>query len=244
MTNFARSSLALVLRAVFGGAKSCALVKLFMICPPVGSRQSTMAKFLPLDRGYLMAIKPSKLGTQSWNWGPKLRSDSDCSRPTSTGGPRGATPGPDFEKEKEKSAKRLWFLSFPFLISLSPDSVVFRMARVCFSQCSKHRDYCIAQEFGGMRACIAYERLNELQRRRLLRRTCAHNPVPLLIGEHREVLHRLHISPTGQRFRRAWDVDVPPSALSAALEGLTIACQLARVFDCSRRAPCKGHGHN
>ena len=55
MTNFARSSLALVLRAVFGGAKSCALVKLFMICPPVGSRQSTTAKFLPLDRGYLMA---------------------------------------------------------------------------------------------------------------------------------------------------------------------------------------------
>ena len=35
MTNFARSSLTLVLRAVFGGAKSCALVNLFMVCPPV-----------------------------------------------------------------------------------------------------------------------------------------------------------------------------------------------------------------
>jgi hypothetical protein len=33
MTNFARSSLALVLRALIGGAKSCALVNLFMICP-------------------------------------------------------------------------------------------------------------------------------------------------------------------------------------------------------------------
>jgi hypothetical protein len=32
-TNLARSSLALVLRAIFGGAKSCALVNLFMICP-------------------------------------------------------------------------------------------------------------------------------------------------------------------------------------------------------------------
>jgi hypothetical protein len=42
-----------------------------------------------------------------------------------------------------------------------------------------------------LRARIAYERLNDLQRRRLLRRTSAHNPVPLLIGEHREVLHRL-----------------------------------------------------
>src|SRR5262245_2731260 len=93
-----------------------------------------------------------------------------------------------------------------------------------------------------MRARIAYERLNELQRRYLLRRTSAHNPVPILIGEHREVLHRLHISPTGQRLPRAWDVDVPPGALNVALEALTIACQLARVFDCSRRAPCKSHG--
>jgi hypothetical protein len=36
MTNFARSSLVLVLRAFHGGAKSCALVNFFMICPPVG----------------------------------------------------------------------------------------------------------------------------------------------------------------------------------------------------------------
>jgi hypothetical protein len=33
MTNLAPASLALVLRAVFGGAKSCALVNFFMICP-------------------------------------------------------------------------------------------------------------------------------------------------------------------------------------------------------------------
>src|SRR5262249_30033302 len=98
---------------------------------------------------------------------------------------------------------------------------------VAFSQSSKHRHYRIALEFGAMRARIAYERLNELQRRRPLRRTSAHNPVPLLIGEHREVLHRLHIPPTGQRLPRVWDVDVPPGALSAALEALTIACQLA-----------------
>src|SRR5262245_29455513 len=124
------------------------------------------------------------------------------------------------------------------------DSAVLSRARVGFSQCSKHRNYRVASEFGAMRARIAYERLNELQRRRLIRRTSAHNPMPLLIGEHREVLHRLHISPTGQRFRRAWDVDVPPGSLSAALEALTIACQLARVFDCSRRGQCKGPGHN
>jgi hypothetical protein len=33
MTTFARSSLVLVLRAFFGGLKSCALVNLFMISP-------------------------------------------------------------------------------------------------------------------------------------------------------------------------------------------------------------------
>src|SRR5215468_9119573 len=47
-------------------------------------------------------------------------------------------------------------------------------ARVGFSQCAKHRHYRIALEFGAMRARIAYERLNELQRRRLLRRTIVH----------------------------------------------------------------------
>src|SRR5262245_7539687 len=122
-------------------------------------------------------------------------------------------------------------------------NVGYSAARVGFSQRSKHRHYRIALEFAAMRARIAYERLNKLQRRHLLRRTSAHNPVPLLIGEHREVLHRLYISPTGQRFPRTWDVDVPPGALSAALEALTIACQLVRVFDCGR-APCKCDGRN
>jgi hypothetical protein len=36
MTNLARSSLALVLPALFGAAKSCALVNLCMIFPMVG----------------------------------------------------------------------------------------------------------------------------------------------------------------------------------------------------------------
>src|SRR5262245_65537812 len=90
-------------------------------------------------------------------------------------------------------------------------------ARVGFSQCSKHHHYRIALEFGAMRARIAYERLNELQRRYLLRRTSAHNPVPILIGEHREVLHRLHISPTGQRRPRARAVDGQPPARTLAL---------------------------
>ena len=47
MTNFARSSLALVLRAVFGGAKSCALVKLFMICPRSAAASRPWPNFCP-----------------------------------------------------------------------------------------------------------------------------------------------------------------------------------------------------
>jgi hypothetical protein len=35
MTNLARSSLALVLAALAGAAKSCALDNIFMICPPM-----------------------------------------------------------------------------------------------------------------------------------------------------------------------------------------------------------------
>jgi hypothetical protein len=34
-TNLARSNQSLVLRALFAGAKSCALVNVFMICPPM-----------------------------------------------------------------------------------------------------------------------------------------------------------------------------------------------------------------
>jgi hypothetical protein len=54
MTNLARSSLALVLTALFGAAKSCALVNLFMICP----RWSIASRRRPdsaSDHGHLMA---------------------------------------------------------------------------------------------------------------------------------------------------------------------------------------------
>jgi len=72
MTNFARSSLALVLRAFFGGAKSCALVNIFMICPPMVSRWlADNTQILPPDPGHLMA-----LGTPFWISGPNRRGGS------------------------------------------------------------------------------------------------------------------------------------------------------------------------
>ena len=56
--------------------------------------------------------------------------------------------------------------------------------RVGFSHGSKHSDHRIASEFAAMSARIAHKRLNELQRRRLLRRASTHNPMPILIGEN------------------------------------------------------------
>jgi hypothetical protein len=53
MTNLARSSLAFVLPALFGAAKSCALVNLFMICPPmVGWWLADHDQILPLIRAF------------------------------------------------------------------------------------------------------------------------------------------------------------------------------------------------
>ena len=46
-TNLARSSLASVLRALFGGAKSCALVDIFMIAPDGRLVSPTTTKFCP-----------------------------------------------------------------------------------------------------------------------------------------------------------------------------------------------------
>src|SRR5215510_7642972 len=99
---------------------------------------------------------------------------------------------------------------------------VLSAARVGLAQRSEDCHHSIVRKFSAMRARIADKR-SQLRRRRLLRRTSAHSPVPVFLGEYREVLHRLHISPTGERFPRAWDVDVPPGALSAALEASTIA---------------------
>jgi hypothetical protein len=54
-------------------------------------------------------------------------------------------------------------------------------ARVGLSQRSERRHYSIAQKLAAMHARIADERSNKLQRRRLLRRTSAHNPVPIFM---------------------------------------------------------------
>jgi hypothetical protein len=55
MINLARSSLALVLSALFGAAKSCALVNLFMICPRLSVVTNRQQPDSASDHGHLMA---------------------------------------------------------------------------------------------------------------------------------------------------------------------------------------------
>src|SRR5262249_9635535 len=55
MTNLARSSLALVLPALFGAAKSCVLVNLFTICPRLSVVASRQRPDSTSDHGHLMA---------------------------------------------------------------------------------------------------------------------------------------------------------------------------------------------
>jgi hypothetical protein len=73
MTNFARWSLVLVLRAIFGGTKSRALVNVFMISP-LGLVASRHDQILPLDHGRLMAIKPRDQPASS---GPNRRGEEE-----------------------------------------------------------------------------------------------------------------------------------------------------------------------
>ena len=87
MTNFARSSLALVLRAFFGGAKSCALVNIFMICPPMVSRWlADDDQILSLIAAISWLSNPattqlgtqSAQGTQSWDKGLSAEISGMC----------------------------------------------------------------------------------------------------------------------------------------------------------------------
>jgi hypothetical protein len=62
MTNLARPSLALVLSALFGAAKGCALVNLFMICPRLSVGASRQQPDSASDHGHLMASVRTREG--------------------------------------------------------------------------------------------------------------------------------------------------------------------------------------
>jgi len=82
ISNLARARRALVLRALFGGPKSCVLVNLFMICPRwLASSQPTTTKSLS-DHGYLMACLSKT--PPSLRRSPAGRSGGGGNRPASS----------------------------------------------------------------------------------------------------------------------------------------------------------------
>src|SRR5260370_18969621 len=103
----------------------------------------------------------------------------------------GGYPRTRFRKRKRKIREKTFVSFFSFLnLTLTRFSRVLHGKGMLLAVLETPRlPHCPGLRW--MRACIAYERLNELHRRRLLRRTSPHNALPLLIGAHPEVLHLL-----------------------------------------------------
>src|SRR6266536_2672660 len=84
-----------------------------------------------------------------------------------------------------------------------------------------------------VRARIAQEELDQPEQRRSLGWASSH--APILIGQHRQVLHGLHVSPTHQRLLRERDADLFSRAPFGLEQTATIAYQLPRA-SCRVRA--------
>jgi hypothetical protein len=80
-----------------------------------------------------------------------------------------------------------------------------------------------------MRARIAHESLDQLEQRRPLGWASPHDPAPILIGQHRKVLHGLHVSPAHQRLLRERNADLFSRARLGLEQTATIVRQLPRV---------------
>src|SRR6266567_1134552 len=87
------------------------------------------------------------------------------------------------------------------------------------------------------RARIAHESLDQLEQRRSLGWASSHDPAPILIGQHRQVLRGLHVSPTHQRLLRERNADLFSRARFGLEQTATIVCQLPRA---SRRVRADG----
>src|SRR6266487_4424777 len=88
-----------------------------------------------------------------------------------------------------------------------------------------------------VRARIAQEGLDQLEQRRSLGWASSHDPAPILIGQHRQVLHGLDASPTYQRLLRERNADLFSRARFGLEQTATIAYQLPRA---SRRVRADG----
>src|SRR6266542_3818198 len=92
-----------------------------------------------------------------------------------------------------------------------------------------------------VRARIAHESLDQLEQRRSLGWASSHDPAPILIGQHRQVLHGLHVSPTHQRLLRERNADLFSRARFGLEQTATIVCQLPRA---SHRVRAEGQARD
>ncbi len=100
-------------------------------------------------------------------------------------------------------------------------------ARKCFLKRAGDRQRGIVGQL--VRARIAHESLDQLQQRRPSGWTGFHYPASILISQHREVLHCLHVSPAHQRLLREWNLDLLSRAPFRFEQGSTIVRQLPRA---------------
>ena len=105
-------------------------------------------------------------------------------------------------------------------------------------QCTACRRRRCSQPCISLSCCRApSESLDQLEQRRSLGWASSHDPAPILIGQHRKVLHGLHVSPTHQRLLRERNADLFSRARFGLEQTATIAYQLPRA---SRRVRADG----
>src|SRR6266516_6190860 len=80
-----------------------------------------------------------------------------------------------------------------------------------------------------VRARIAQEGLDQLEQCRSLGWASSHDPAPILIGQHRKVLHGLHVSPAHQRFLCERNPDLLSRARFGPDQGSAIVRQIPRA---------------
>ena len=75
---------------------------------------------------------------------------------------------------------------------------------------------------------VAHERPDQVEHGRAIGRANTQQPLPFLVGQRREILHRLHVAPARQRPSGERDADVLAAAAPARERRLTIAGKVAR----------------
>ncbi len=113
--------------------------------------------------------------------------------------------------------------------STMPEPCAIDPARKGFLKRSGDRQRGVIGQLVGVRVRIAHESLDQLQQRRPFGRASSHDPASILIGQHRQVLHCLHVSPAHQRLLRERNPDLLSRARFGPDQGSAIVRQIPRA---------------